>query len=132
MLSRYISEEELENIRNDKEQRNEAYKGYIKLVERELEKIEQERKTMMKARTRQRKLDIGMTYLAEAILEVIKDEGIKTDGKVSTNRINDVLEFDTDWKRDMCRSVLDFMAENGEIINDNQGVQGPGMWRLNI
>ena len=131
-LSEYISDEEWESIRNDPERRNKAAERYIKLVHRELKSIDKElaKNTMMKDRTRQRKLDIGMTYLAEAILDVIKDEGRRTDGSVSTTRINKVLGFNANWEREMCRSVLVFMAENGEIVDENGGAPGAGMWRI--
>ena len=80
----------------------------------------------MNTQARRRKVNIGIAYLAEAILDVIQDEGIKTDGKVSTTKINDVLEFTpTEWKKDMCRAVLEHMEENSEIVS----VSGAS-WRL--
>ena len=46
ILSQYISDEEWEAIRNDKELRNEAAKKYLKLVKRELAKIKRERRRL--------------------------------------------------------------------------------------
>ena len=125
MLSRYISEEELENIRNDKEQRNEAYKGYIKLVDRELEKIEQEKATMMNSRTRQRKLDIGIAYIAEAILDILQEAKQSKQGPVSTDAINKELKIEAEWERPLSKSVLDYLVHNGEVVNP-----GARTWQL--
>ena len=46
MLSRYISDEELEAIRNDKEILRKAEEKYVKLVKRELAKIEEEQRKL--------------------------------------------------------------------------------------
>lgn len=45
ILSQYISAEEWETIRNDRELRNEAMKEHVKLVKRELAKIKKERRS---------------------------------------------------------------------------------------
>ena len=83
----------------------------------------------MKERTRQRKIDMGITYISEAVLDVIKVEGAKTaDGVVSTDKVNDALggKNAKQWEKDMYGSALDFMVYNGDIVN-----VGNRSWRLN-
>ena len=80
----------------------------------------------MNTQARRRKVNIGVAYLAEVILDVINEEEKRTNAEVSTNKINQELEFKENWEARLCRSVLDHMEDNKEIVN-----VGGASWRLN-
>jgi hypothetical protein len=80
----------------------------------------------MNTQIRRRKVNIGIAYIAEVILDVIQSDAGKDNQSISTASINTQLDFNEVWGKDICRSVLEHMEKNGEVA------RGPGAasWRL--